>query len=121
MTKKRYTFIRTGGHLHICVLCRKRLLKNMQNWLLSVILIRDARITATNGSKKFKQPPIPACLSQDFDRMITECKPIFSSVLKTIRSVMPPTLPIEQCLCANISMRTGEAVKVQKTDQCFNH
>ena len=77
MTKKRYAVVGTGGRsdMYICALAGEDYKEYAE--LVAFCDVNQGRMDYYNEriGKKFNHPPVPTYLSQDFDRMIAECKP----------------------------------------------
>ena len=77
MTKKRYAVVGTGGRsdMYICALAGDDYKEYAE--LVGFCDLNQGRMDYYNEriKEKFNHPPVPTYLSQDFDRMIAECKP----------------------------------------------
>ena len=77
MTKKRYAVVGTGGRsdMYICALAGGDYKDYAE--LAAFCDVNQGRMDYYNEriGKKFNHAPVPTYLSQDFDRMIAECKP----------------------------------------------
>ena len=116
MAKKRYVVVGTGARsdMYISALAGGDYKKYAQ--LVGLCDVNQGRMDYYNEriGKLYKHPPVPTYLSQDFDRMIAECKPdtvIVTSMDRThhkygcramelgcdVISEKPMTVDVEKC------------------------